>query len=137
MRLAKVSTSLTFLLALALAGCRSVKPENLIWDLVVIRGAPAQSDTDGRKPTLRLDATGQRAGGTTVCNGYSGPYTLKGDSLAFGPIVSTRRACVDAELNRQEAAFLASLGATRTWRANGDTLELHDETGVAAKFLER
>jgi len=139
MRPPKALLLLSFLAirVLALTGCRGATPENLVWDLVVLRGSLAHADADGRKPTLRFDPTDRRVGGTTGCNGYSGPYTLSGDSLAFGPLVSTLRACVDPVMNRQEAEFLGALGATRAWSADGDTLELRDDAGVVAKLRKR
>jgi heat shock protein HslJ len=129
--------SFAAVLALAFANCRGATPEDVIWQLAAVDGAPAAADTEGRAPTLRLDPSNHKVGGTTVCNGYSGPYTLSGDSLAFGLLISTRRACGDPEMNRQEAVFLGVLEKTRTWRANGDTLELRDATGVLAKLTKR
>lgn len=129
--------SVVLIALLAVAGCRGATPVNAIWDLVVLHGAPVHADEGGRAPTMRLDPSDQRVGGTTGCNGYSGPFTLKGDSLTFGALVSTRRACVDPEMNRQEAAFLAALTATRAWRVDGDTLELRDGAGAVVKLRKR
>lgn len=128
---------LVALVLLAPAGCREAGPENAVWQLVVLRGAPVQADAGGRAPTLRLDPTDRRVGGTTVCNGYSGPYTLAGDSLTFGALVSTKRACAEPEMNRQETAFLEALAVTRAWSVAGDTLRLHDGTGVVAQLRPR
>lgn len=52
----------------------------------------------------------------------------------MGKLISTLRACVDPELNRQEQAFLDALGATRAWRVTGDTLVLSAPTGPLARF---
>ena len=129
--------SLGALLALAFTGCRAATPENVVWQLAIVDGVLAQSDAEGRAPTLRLDPSNHQVGGTTVCNGYSGPYRMSADSLSFGLLISTRRACGDEAMNRQESAFLRALEKTRTWRATQDTLELRDGAGVVAKLRRR
>ena len=74
----------------------------------------------------------------TGCNRFMGPYELSGDSLRLGPLGSTRRACVDPdvdpEMNKQESALLHALGETRTWRVTGDTLLLTGKAGQVARF---
>ena len=47
----------------------------------------------GRRVTLNLDPAENRATGFAGCNRYSGPYTVRGDSISFGPAISTRMAC--------------------------------------------
>ena len=86
------------------------------------------------KPYLQLDPAMRQVRGGTGCNSFAGRYELSGDSLRFGPLASTRRACLDAEMNRQENAFFDALERTRTWRVTGDTLVLGGETGPAARF---
>lgn len=107
--------------------------EGTTWRLVELGGRPARpAGTDA--PNLRLDAAQKRAGGNTGCNSYGGGYELSGESLRFGALASTRRACADEALNAQEAAFLGALGDTRSWRVTGDTLVLSGESGVVARF---
>ena len=86
------------------------------------------------EPHLLLHPADSRASGSTGCNGFSGSYQLSGDSLRFGKLVSTLRACVDPELNSQERAFLDALGATRAWLVTADTLVLSAPTGSLARF---
>jgi len=116
------------------AGAAGVPLENTAWTLVEIGGQPARAIGSGAGPTLRLDAAEKRAGGDTGCNHYGGPYELSGTSLRLGPLVSTRRACVDEALNRQEAAFLRALDETRSWRIDGGTLVLSSPSGVVARL---
>ncbi len=108
--------------------------ENTYWKLVEVGGRPARVAETSAEPYLQLDPAQKRAHGGTGCNIFSGPYELSGDSLRFGPLASTRRACLDPEMNRQESAFLNALGATRTWQVAGDTLVLPGETGQVARF---
>jgi len=107
--------------------------EGTTWRLVELGGRPARP-AGSDAPNLRLDAAQKRAGGNTGCNSYGGGYELSGESLRFGALASTRRACTDEALNAQEAAFLGALDSTRTWRVTGDTLVLSGESGVVAQF---
>jgi heat shock protein HslJ len=108
--------------------------ENTYWKATAIGDRPVRVDQNLSEPHLLLNPAETQASGSTGCNGFSGSYQLSGDSLRFGDLVSTLRACVDPELNRQERAFLDALGATRTWRVTGDTLVLSGETAPLARF---
>src|SRR5215218_4852926 len=98
--------------------------ENTAWTLVDVGGTPARPIGSAAGPTLRLDAAEKRATGNGGCNQFFGGYTLSGESLRLGPLASTRRACADEALTRQETAFLRALDEARTWRITGDTLIL-------------
>ncbi|HET7464032.1 MAG TPA: META domain-containing protein [Longimicrobium sp.] len=119
------------------AGAAGVPLENTAWTLAEVRGQPARAIGSGAGPTLRLDAAQTRASGDTGCNQYGGPYELSGTSLRLGPLVSTRRACVDEALNRQETAFLAALEEARSWRVDEGTLVLSGPSGPVARLVAR
>src|SRR5688500_230551 len=135
MRLPRLITAVS--LALAIAACGTVpstsgstSPENIAWRLDELSGSPARS-AGGENPTLQLDSAQGRARGNAGCNMFSGPYQLRGDSLTFGALVSTRRACVDEAMNRQEVAYTSALAAARTWTLSGDTLLIRGPEGSA------
>jgi heat shock protein HslJ len=109
--------------------------ENTSWTLTDVGGTPARPIGSGAGPTLRLDPAAKRASGNTGCNMYSGDYTVGGQTLRFGALVSTRRACVDDALNRQEAAFLRALADTRGFSITGNTLTLSGDAGVVARLV--
>jgi heat shock protein HslJ len=108
--------------------------ENTYWKLIALGDQPARVADNIAEPHRLLHPALTQASGSTGCNGFSGSYQLSGDSLQFGQLMSTLRACVDPELNRQERVFLDALGATRTWRITGDTLLLSGEAGPVARF---
>ena len=108
--------------------------ENTYWKAVAIGDRPARVAENIPEPHLLLHPAHTRASGSSGCNGFSGSYQLSGDTLRFGKLLSTMRACVDPELNRQERAFLDALGATRSWRVVGDTLVLSVGTRALARF---
>ncbi len=86
------------------------------WLLEAIDGTPVVAES---AVTLEF-GEGNAVSGTGGCNGYSGTYTLDGDSLTFSPLVSTMMACADDTITQQEAAFLQALQtATRFELARG------------------
>lgn len=104
------------------------------WMLVEVGGTAARAAEPDRAPYLELSPSEGRATGNASCNRFSGPYSLTGDSLSFGPLVSTKMACVDSALNTQETAFLGALEQTRAWRMAGDTLVLAGTAGDLARL---
>src|SRR4029078_2453847 len=77
-------------------------------------------------PTLKFDPG--TASGNSGCNTYNGTYRADGKTIAFRPLISTKRACVGTG-NDVESAFVAALQGASTWSIAGDgTLHLE---GVA------
>jgi heat shock protein HslJ len=134
-------------LVLALAGCnkpeKSSAPastpaaqarsiENRDWDLVAIGERDHPLGGGGKPATLRFDTTEHRASGNAGCNRYSASYRLSGDSLSFGPAMSTKMACADGmEL---ESAWLGAIAQLVTWSATDSTLTLNGADGPMVHF---
>lgn len=120
------------------AGCEEpmsrVTLEDTYWKLLDVAGQPARVADSIAEPQLLLHPAQKEAGGSTGCNSFRGAYQLSGDSLRFGPLITTRRACLNPETNQQERWFLNALGDTRTWQVAGDTLTLTGEAGQLARF---
>jgi heat shock protein HslJ len=68
--------------------------------------------------------------GDASCNHFSGPYTIDGDGIAIGPLVSTLITCGSGDLQDQETQYLALLTASDKWSLDGSVLELIDTQGV-------
>lgn len=69
--------------------------------------------------------------GDTGCNILNGDYAVDGAAITFGPIATTRRACVDEGAAATEAQLLASLEAAAGWRITVEGwLELTDASGT-------
>ena len=108
------------------------------WRLVHLPGSggvPAAPADEA--PYLRFDADSSRVGGNTGCNLLGGPYTRDGALLSFGPLVTTRRACIDPARNATEASFVNALQATRRWTIERDTLVLSSDTAPVARLVAR
>jgi heat shock protein HslJ len=141
-----------FALALAITGCAqqqktetttpapstaqapAVKIEDRDWDLVMVGEMQNPQGNGGRPATLRLDTATQRAAGNSGCNRYSGTYRLSGDSLSFGPAISTKMACEQGM--DLETAWLGALAKIVTFSATESTLTLNGAEGPVARLAE-
>ncbi len=88
---------------------------------------------DESKLTLEFmeDGTVKGNGG---CNDFSGEYTLAGDKLSFGPLMSTKKACSPAT-DEQEYTYLTFLALIHTVNVDDDEMEMFGEgVGVPMTF---
>jgi len=81
----------------------------------------------GRPVTAIFRASGQ-VEGSTGCNAFSGPYTVNGESMSIGPLLSTYAACDSPLMETQQQQYLNSLQATATWSVDQGALILRDAT---------
>ncbi|MBW8771810.1 MAG: META domain-containing protein [Gemmatimonadetes bacterium] len=119
---------------LAFAGCRSSEPAiNLkTWNVVAIGSEMAPVGAGGHYLTMYFGPATGRVSGFSGCNQYNGPYTLVGDSIAIGPLVSTKMACVESM--DIESRFLSALPALTHWQVTESTLTLTGPDGMALKL---
>ncbi len=78
---------------------------------------------DRAQSTLRFDGDG-RVSGSGGCNRMGGGVTLEGNSVQFGPLMSTRMACVEALMD-QEQRYLATLADVRSYLLEHEGAVLH------------
>ena len=91
-------------------------------------------DVNSEQPlTLEFmeDGTVKGFGG---CNNFSGKYTLDGEDLTFGPLMSTRKACGPAT-DEQEYTFQTFLAEIKRLKFDGDDLELYSDQQVVPMVL--
>jgi heat shock protein HslJ len=129
-------------LTIVVAGCATAAPRQasplagVEWRLTQLEGAPVSAAAEGRAPHLRLVAEGTRVAGFTTCNNFFGSYTASGDQrLRFAELGSTKMACVDPALARQEQRFMAVLERVDAFNIVGDTLTLLEGTRPLARFV--
>ncbi len=94
------------------------------WQVTSVAG---QDPLDDHPITFEFDTEGNIAGDAS-CNRFGGTCTIEGNTMTVGPLRSTRRAC-EPEVMQQEQDFLALLGATATWKIDGDELVLTAPAG--------
>ena len=116
-----------------------VPPERALagdWEVTALRTADAvASPIAGSGLTLSFD--GERLSGNTGCNRLDGRFTATGTRLELGPLATTRRACLDADLARQEQDFLAALAGTAAFSATRSQLTLLADDGTIRVTLAR
>lgn len=104
------------------------------WRIVSLRGAPVSPVADTREPhlILRGEAGGYIA--TAGCDRLKGSYRVSGPAIGFEP--PTAAGACPAELRQREATLLEVLAAARSWKIQGQGLELFDASGKPIAVLE-
>lgn len=88
------------------------------WLLRDLAGAPA---LDQPQATLSF-LDGGRAAGNGSCNRFTGSFEISGNTLKFGPMASTRMACMDNGVSDQEDRYLKALAAATRYAMDGGAL---------------
>ncbi len=92
--------------------------DSLGWVLVELEGVPIERLDSTQIPDLTF--AGGSVMGSTGCNSLKGPVEVTPDSLTFGALAMTRRACPDT----LEATFVDMLGIVDAYRIYGNELDL-------------
>ena len=74
--------------------------------------------------------------GNVGCNGFGGDYTVDGDTITFGPVMSTLMFC-EGPVGEQEAVTLAVFFETTTFILDGNMLTITSADGNSSIVLER
>jgi heat shock protein HslJ/uncharacterized membrane protein len=96
------------------------------WRLEDLAGAGV---LDRVQATLEFAEQG-RVGGQGSCNRFNGVVTIEDDSMRFGGIAATRRACPEAVM-RQETAYFAALQDAERYEREGDALRIYAKDRAA------
>jgi heat shock protein HslJ len=103
--------SIALIALLALAGCAITSRDTTTelpgtsWTLVDLDG---EEPVGEMPPSITFTDDGGITG-STGCNTFNGEVTIDGSELAFGPLATTRMACVDPAASEQEQAFLLAM----------------------------
>lgn len=94
------------------------------------------TSVDGRRTTAQRKAevrfTDDRIEGNAGCNSFGGSYTLKGDRLTVGRVISTKMACIGPGMKQERAVFaILAQPMTVSWRNDG-AVTLNSEAGSMA-----
>lgn len=73
--------------------------------------------------TLVFPQPGQAVGHGS-CNRFSGSVEIDRDRLKFGPLMSTKMACIGGA-SEQESRYLGALQKAQRYEVQGDTLLIH------------
>jgi heat shock protein HslJ len=99
----------------------------------VLAWLPGRSLVPGSSVSLQFDV--ERLSGSDGCNRYSGSYSVRGAVLEVSPnLASTQMACVP-DITAQAQAFIAALTGAKSFRIDGDRLELLAADGKTSATL--
>lgn len=108
------------------------------WEVRSLRGSAL---IPGTRITARFD--GRRVTGSAGCNHYGGSYRAEGGSFRMtSSIFTTKMACLQPGVMRQEDSYVAALGEARSYVLRGRRLILRNAEGkvlvrlVASGILE-
>lgn len=106
-----------------------------IWVLEALDGQPVQLGDERERPRLELNLTEMRFTGTDGCNRVFGSLeAVTADTLAFGPIASTRMACGDMTLADQ---FQQRLDNVEEYSLEGGKLHLKNAKGTTVLSFQK
>ena len=92
------------------------------WKLTEVNGVAVKTT----KPYIEFDNKTGRFAGDGGCNRIAGRYELSEMQIKFSQAISTRRACIDAELQQVETNFFKGLEKTTNFRIENDVLRFFE-----------
>jgi len=93
------------------------------WKLTRLGDSAVSVGPHQSEPNVILDPNSHRFAGSGGCNRMMGTYHLDGQSLRLGPVAMTMMACPSGM--DQEHSFAQALELVRTWKIEGNELELY------------
>ncbi len=107
-------------------------PTNVVgpWDVTMISDGTGgvEADLGMPGPTITFDPNGI-VGGFDGCTGFVGGYSVHGDGIAMGPLMSTMTSCGKVKDDRARRLLMA-LDAVTMWSVAAGVLELRDASGA-------
>jgi heat shock protein HslJ len=91
------------------------------WRLENLGGVAA---IPGVEATLEFPEEG-KASGRGSCNRFFGSVEISGESIKFGPLASTKMACIDDAATAQEKKYLEALQAAERFALDGPALLIY------------
>lgn len=95
------------------------------WTLNKINNAPI--DRSVKVPNMMINLSKMQVGGIGGCNNYTGQITeLTSNTIKFGNIVNTNRACV---IKNIEPEYFQAINVVNTFQIKGDNLIFYNDEG--------
>ena len=95
---------------------------------VTAHGDPAAPEypVAGTEITLDFNHEEGRISGSAGCNRFGGTFSVDGSELSFGPLMATKKMCLEPEgVMAQENMILGALQAVTRFSREGDRATLH------------
>jgi heat shock protein HslJ len=91
------------------------------WRLIEVNGITVKTG----KPYIEFDAKTRRYAGDSRCNRIAGGYEVDGTHIKFSQGISTKRACLDNEMQKLETDFVKGLSEVTNFQIQGEVLRLY------------
>jgi heat shock protein HslJ len=101
--------------------------ENTTWKATRVNDKDVLANENKRAPYIVLQSSDHRVAGSGGCNRITGTYSVEKQTIHFGPMASTMRACPSGMDTEKD--FLQALDQAHTWKIQGNELELYREDG--------
>jgi putative lipoprotein len=106
--------------------------EDHLWLLAELNG---ETPIDGTNITLQFE--GDEAGGSAGCNDYFTPYERTADTITFGDVGRTRKACqTPIGVMEQENQYFAALDGAATYSIDNEQLNILNDTADQILVLD-
>lgn len=129
----------SLLAMLVLTACAGGSPASIEggWKLVSYGppGPPANQISAAPEVETSIEFKDGQMSGNVGCNGFGGEYTVDGDTITFGPVMSTMMYCEAVAV--QESSTLAVFQETAGFVLDGDTLTITSADGAMSIVLAR
>ena len=126
------------LTVLALAACASTPAPNLSGAWTLVSYGDASNPTNALPGVdTQIEFNNGQMNGNVGCNGFGGEYEQNGDTLTFGPVMSTLMFCDATAAQEQGVLGLFIPEETLTLHLDGDTLTITSADGLSAITLVR
>ena len=119
---------LGLLILAACSGGSSASVEGT-WKLDSYNQTPAAAGID-----TTIEFKDGQMSGNVGCNGFGGDYKVGGDTITFGPVMSTMMFCQGPQMD-QEQAVLAVFQNSAMFTMNGNQLTITSEDGKSEIVL--
>lgn len=121
-----------------LAACAGGAPSSITGQWKLVSYGPAASQTPAA-PSVETSIEFKSGGplsGNVGCNSFGGDYKVSGDTITFGPIMSTMMACLN-QSGDQEMGTLAVLKESAKFVLDGNKLTITSGDGKSEIVLAR
>ncbi|WP_397364355.1 META domain-containing protein [Olleya sp. R77988] len=96
--------------------------ENTLNGNFIVTTLDSKNNLD-KELTLNFDDSTKRVSGFSGCNNFSGTYTVDGNKITFGPLMSTKKMCADSG-NEIETTFFKTIEKTNKFNLNDNKITL-------------
>lgn len=129
-------TVLTALTAAACSGGSVTEDLEGNWEVASIADESGALSAPLDETLLTATISGKSISGASGCNRYRGDASIDGPDVSFGPLASTRRACLEpARVMSQENSYLTLLQNTDTWAGTSDGVNLLVDGETVIRFV--